>query len=87
MKIDEESLVNLIRDAKDLLSLMELVQGFKNLGAADEDYGIDDAYLDLSEGIKEFKSTTYKLNNWTWAVEGYDEHRKIEQRKNEETHE
>ena len=63
MKIDEESLVNLIRDAKDLLSLMELVQGFKNLGAADEDYGIDDAYLDLSEGIKEFKSTTYKLNN------------------------
>ena len=93
MKIYEESLINIIREAKDLLSLMETVQSFKNLGAADQDFWqeyadeIDEAYLDLTAAIKEFRQTTYKLNNWTWAVEGFNEHRKIEQRKNEETHE
>lgn len=68
LSIDEESLVTVIREAKDLLALQETAQSFKNLGVADQDFWeeyadeIDEAYLDLTAAIKEFQQITERLN-------------------------
>ena len=68
LSIDEESLVAVVREAKDLLALQETAQSFKNLGGADQDFWeeyadeIDEAYLDLTAAIKEFQQITYRLN-------------------------
>jgi len=68
LSFDEDSLVMVIREARDLLDLQETVQSFQRAGVADQDFWeeyadeLDAAYLDLTAAIKEFQQITYRLN-------------------------
>lgn len=68
LSFDEDSLVMVIREARDLLDLQDTIQSFLGAGVTDQDFWqeyadeLDAAYLDLTAAIKEFQQITYRLN-------------------------
>jgi len=68
LSFDEDSLVMVIREARDLLDLQHTIQSFRGAGVTDQDFWqeyadeLDEAYLDLTAAIKEFQQITYRLN-------------------------
>ena len=67
MKVEQESVINIVRQAKDLLDVLEDTQSVENFGLSPEKVDsircVNKSYLSLIKAIKEFKSTNYKLNN------------------------